>query len=485
MLITLGIRGLECNRLGNYDVQHVLLRRYNPKKQGEPLSRHIFNDQALGQYDFGFQQIQVNNDNIGKTAVDIEGIIKVVNLATLSNLELEIYKTYKHETTHLLDSTSTLWGMEYTCRMYNWFNEPSEKYLKVISLNDAEIQMHLHLLETPSKLSRFIKLKYSLEHDEHCGVFVHMHYLDEYGDIIQSTPISMLSLLEGHAYAQEQLLSCELYEKEVDIVSAALLASKVNEEISSLKGSEYSCFLTLINQLFPELKLRQQLLIMILISRFSLNAPIFFISAFPESILKHVFHGAPKELVSALKMEMLRGMHRSSLCLILLLCLAMYSETTQEIDDSTSLKEMEDVLLHIYQKQGQLISDVKNSLQVQYNLEFELLLKRLDEKGACLANRIATQFQHENWYFDDLSILELPDFFLSNGDIVKPYNRLDFDSEKHFNDKLDMVVGLEKALKEIGITRQHLYPSVYHDWLNRIKSGGFGTVYYPEASNGL
>ncbi|MFA0412114.1 hypothetical protein AB4505_28625, partial [Vibrio splendidus] len=67
-----------------------------------------------------------------------------------------------------------------------------------------------------------------------------MHYLDEYGDILQSTPITMLSLLEGHAYAQEQLLSCELHDKEADIVSSALLASKVSEDISSLDGSEYS-----------------------------------------------------------------------------------------------------------------------------------------------------------------------------------------------------------------------------------------------------
>ncbi|OXX51133.1 hypothetical protein B9J80_14600 [Vibrio sp. V12_P9A6T4] len=60
------------------------------------MSRYIFNDQALGQYDFGFQQIQINNDYTGKTAADIEKIIKVVNLVNLSDTELEIYKTYKH-----------------------------------------------------------------------------------------------------------------------------------------------------------------------------------------------------------------------------------------------------------------------------------------------------------------------------------------------------------------------------------------------------
>lgn len=447
------------------------------------MSRCIFNDQTLGLYDFGLQQIEISNEGNGKSVEDIEKIIKTINLATLSDTELEIFKTYKHESTHLLDCTSTLWGMEYTCRMYNWFNNPSEVYLKVLSLNNAEIQMHSKLLKSPSTAQSFLKLKYSLEHDEQCGVFVHMHYLNEYDSLLQSTPITMLSLIEGHAYSQEQLISCDLYED--DLVSSHLLVAKVNEDICSLSGSEYSCFLALINQLFPELKLRQKLLIMILISRFSLNSPIFFISSFPEYILSHIFSGAPQELISALKMEMSRGMHRSTFCLALLLCLAMHSETTKTITNSTTLEEMEEVLLKIYQGQNESIEDVKLSLVDQYNLEFELLSELLNEKGACLAKKLADQFKDKDWYFDDLNTLELPDFFLSDGDKVEPNKRIDFDMEAHMDDKLDQVVNLESALKGLGVARQHLYPHVYHDWLSRIKSGETGTVYYPEASNGL
>lgn len=81
-------------------------------------------------------------------------------------------------------------------------------------------------------------------------------------------------------------------------------------------------------------------------------------------------------------------------------------------------------------------------------------------------------------------MIDHTDFFLSNGDLVTPFTRLDFDSGQHLDDKLNIVVGLETALKGIGVTRQHLYPSVYHDWLNKIKSGEIGTTYYPYASNG-
>jgi len=214
---------------------------------------------------------------------------------------------------------------------------------------------------------------------------------------------------------------------------------------------------------------------MILISRFSLNAPTFFIGSFPEYILSHIFSGAPQELISALKMEMSRGMHRSTLCLALLLCLAMHSETTKTITNSTPLEEMEGVLLKIYQSKNKSIEDVKSSLLLQYKLEFELVSELLNEKGAYLAKKLA----------DQLNTLELPDFFLSDGDKAEPSKRIDYDMEAHMDDKLEKVVNLESALKGLGVARQHLYPNVYHDWLNRIKSGETGTVYYPEASNGL
>lgn len=448
------------------------------------LSRNIFNQTTLGQYDFGLQQIELNNTDNRKTVEDIERIIRTQDLSTLSATEFEIFKTYKHETTHLIDGTSTLWGMEYTSRMYNWFNTPSETYLKVLSLNDAEIQMHSKLLSPRSEPNRFLKLKYSLEHDKHCGVFVHMHYLNEYNVVLQSTPITMLSLLEGHAFSQEQLLACEFYERNDDIVSITLLENSVEREISNLSGSEYSCFLAFINQLFPDLKLSHKLLIMILISRFSLNAPTFFIASFPEYILSHIFPGAPQELVSALKMEMARGMHRSTFCFALLLCLAMHSETTK-ITNSTSLEQMEEVLLKIYQSENESIEDVKSSLHWHWKMQFEMLVKLLSEKNANLASKLSEQLISKNWYFDELNALKLPDFFLSSDDKVEPLNRLEYDMEVHVEEMLEKVVNLETALKDIGVARQHLYPHIYHDWLTRIKSGETGSVYYPEASNGL
>ena len=169
----------------------------------------------------------------------------------------------------------------------------------------------------------------------------------------------------------------------------------------------------------------------------------------------------------------------------MLLCLAMHSETTKSVTNSTTLEEMEEVLLKIYQSKNKSIEDVKSSLLLQFKLEFEFVSELLNEKGAYLAKKLADQFKDKNWYFDDLYTLELPDFFLSDGDKVEPSKRIDYDMEAHMDDKLEKVVNLESALGRLGVARQHLYPHVYHDWFNRIKLGETGIVYYPEASDGL
>ncbi|WP_411683422.1 hypothetical protein, partial [Aeromonas caviae] len=110
------------------------------------MSGYIFSKRFLGCYDFGFQTIEINNDDTRRSIRQLEDIISVSSPCELSNSDFEIYKTYRHEVTHLIDSTATLWGMEYTLRMHRWFNEKNENNLSVLSLNDAEIQMHNHLL---------------------------------------------------------------------------------------------------------------------------------------------------------------------------------------------------------------------------------------------------------------------------------------------------------------------------------------------------
>ncbi|HFD6680573.1 TPA: hypothetical protein ACS705_000577 [Providencia alcalifaciens] len=443
------------------------------------MSRLIFSELEFGRYDFGMQSIEINNDHNKKNVHEIANIINSRSLSSFSKEELEIYKTYKHERTHQLDCTATLWGMEYTCRMYNWYNNPSSKYLEVISLNDAEVQMHTKFVSANSEACIFKEVKFSLEYDDMCGVFIKGYYLNNYDEIVHTIAVTMLSLLEGHAYAQEQLIACELYEERNDLVSIRLLENEVKKIINDFKSTEYSCFLAMINCYFPNLKLIQQLRLMILVCRFSLNAPNMFLSIFPEEYIKICFPSAKDEYISSLSMELKRGMHRGTYALILLICLAKYSSKTQEISNSTSFEDMENTLLKIYLKEGEGLSDVRDVLRMQWSIEFEVLHNALYEKNATLAFMISKQFIDKYWYFDDLDTLFLPDFHTSDGEKVESSNRLDFDMNCHIDSMIQKVVDLEKAIEQYGMTRRHLAPQVYHDWLLRIKSGETGVRFYP------
>ncbi|HFF8521941.1 TPA: hypothetical protein ACGEYH_000636 [Providencia rettgeri] len=443
------------------------------------MSRLIFNELEFGRYDFGMQTIEINNSHNKKSAHEIASIINSKSLLPLNREELEIYKTYKHERTHQLDCTATLWGMEYTYRMYNWYDKPSDTCLQILSLNDAEIQMHSKFVSGNSESSTFKEVTFSLEYDDMCGVFIKAHYLNSYNKVIHTVAITMLSLLEGHAYAQEQLIACELYEEREDYVSIKLLEREVTKIINNFKSTEYSCFLAMINCYFPNLKLIQQLRLMILVCRFSLNTPIFYLAIFSEKYIKICFPSDKAEYISALSMELKRGMHRGSYALILLIYLAKYSSVTKEISNSTSFEDMENLLLKIYLTKGEKLSDTRDYLRVQWSIEFEVLRDALEKKNATLAFMISNQFIDKYWYFDDLGTLSLPDFHTSDGEIVESSNRLDFDMNNHIDSMIQNAVDLEKAIDNLGLTRMHLEPRRYDEWLVQSTSGEIKVRPYP------
>ncbi|HCE1840172.1 hypothetical protein [Vibrio parahaemolyticus] len=448
------------------------------------MSRVIFNQVELGSYDFGLQLIEINNEANFKSKDDIIRILNTSDLHSLTDTELEIYKTYKHEVTHQLDSTATLWGMEYTNRLYSWFKNPEDNLLEVLSLNDAEIQMHSKLINVSEKIGYYSKILFSLEYDVDCGVYVRFHYHDEDGNSVHSTSVSMLSLLEGHAYAQEQAVSCRIHEHNNDVVALTLLEKKISEATRNFQLTEYSCFLALINQIFPNLKLSQRLNLMIFSARFSLSVSGFFIAMIPDAVLSHIFAKAQADLVSTLKMEMCRGMHRSSYALIVLVCLAMHNEQTGSIDNGTSYTEMEDIFLGCYLSNFKSLDVVKQMLSDSCEVEYELLSEQLIENGAELAARISAQFVNKSWYDDDITKLSLPDFNLSSCDVVSPPKRLLFDTVRHEDIILKKVIELKKAMKRLGVVRQHLAPHVYHDWLVKIRNGEIGYHFYPHSTNG-
>ncbi|MFQ1648933.1 hypothetical protein ACK4A2_07600 [Aeromonas veronii] len=439
------------------------------------MSGYIFSNKLLGCYDFGFQTIEINNDDTRRSISQLEDIISVATPFTLNSSDFDIYKTYRHEVTHLLDSTATLWGMEYTLRMYRWFNEKNDNNLSVLSLNDAEIQMHNHLLGGLKINEHYHKIKLSLEYNIGCGVFVRFHYLNVKNEKIISVPITMLGLLEGHAYAQEQLMAHNVYSEKSDAVSRILLEKQVEKELKNLSATEYSCFIAFIYQLFPCFSFKKKMALMIFSARFSLNIPCFMMMAVPLQLLRQIFLYGDAEYISSLKMEMSRGMHRSTFCLIVLIYLAMHSEIIESISDCNIFSELEAIALKIFPT-----SIVDIGLKKIYNLEFEPLNNELKSVGAFISESISAQLYDKSWYSIEFEEMYLPSIMLSSGDIVTPKKNIYFDVEKHIDLMLGNVSELNSKIKKYGVARQHLRPEAYRDMVSKLNEGFHGFVFYPD-----
>ena len=175
-----------------------------------------------------------------------------------------------------------------------------------------------------------------MEYSDTVGIFVHFHYLSELGEPLQSIPLSMLSIFEGHAYAQEKLIVCKIYEDNDDFISLGILNREINEQISQLRSSEYTGLLGLTMQLLPNVKLSRKLELIILFYlffsyfKFCFNAPALFLAMTPEYLLRKIFSGAPQDYISSLKMEFSRGTNRSSLSLVILLSIIMQANSDDE-----------------------------------------------------------------------------------------------------------------------------------------------------------
>ena len=448
------------------------------------MSKYIFNNEDYGRYYFFTQFIELNNEKLGVDAVRAAEIITAKSAESFTPNEIEFYKTFIHESQHFLDSTSTLWGIEYSIRLFNCLNnENHPKYVDVFALNDSEIEQHTDLnRETESDHFSYREMRSILSYDEDHGVHIQFKYYDNDGfefSLVHTTPLSMLAVLEGHAFSQEQLISLELYDSRMDSVSLHLVESKYKDTLKKINSTEYTCVLAFVEHIFPKLEFKNKLKIVTYASELVLNIPVFMPSV-QESYIDVLFQNSDPELISSLKMELARGMNRSSLLCIILLLL-QWSFEKEPIDEQGSFeKQLENRLFSVFLHEGQDLSSWKERFFMLWEMEYDNGCKLLAEKNIELVRLSAVGNKNEPSHYFNKSNLVLPSIALSTGEFVSSVNELDYDMEKHYYEFSDNANSLQGLLAQRKGKKPHLRPYVYHDWLERIKRGETGTKFYPE-----
>ncbi len=113
-----------------------------------------------------------------------------------------------HEQTHYLDLTASLWGVEYNLRKIRAVENTTTERVSVFKLNYSELQC-IHNNYTV-KFEKFNykdvhTFKHEYEYSEKFGVLLFIVLIEKNGKQ-KKIPLTMLSLFEGHAYSNEELI---------------------------------------------------------------------------------------------------------------------------------------------------------------------------------------------------------------------------------------------------------------------------------------
>ncbi|HBV7815574.1 TPA: hypothetical protein MD585_005193, partial [Klebsiella pneumoniae] len=160
------------------------------------MSGCIFNSKTLGSYDFSSHLIEISNDELNISLPQAQNIIDNKSIYDFNDSEIEFYKTYLHETIHLLDCSTTHWGLNYSGRLYNYFKYETKEAFDNLLVDDTEISLHYHFKNNSTNKLNYKNIKASLQYDDDMGVYIRVHffgYVNNYQEIL-NIPLSMLAI---------------------------------------------------------------------------------------------------------------------------------------------------------------------------------------------------------------------------------------------------------------------------------------------------
>lgn len=241
--------------------------------------------------------------------------------------EIDAYNLCVHEYTHYLDLHSTVWGAEFLsrrCSALSRILEQGKEALSVTMLNAAEIMMH----EDFNKAHHNVKLeslatKHGLTYSERYGTIIVVHlYRDE--TLIAETSISMLSILEANAVANEfegeyHWVGC--MQGGVTAHQHGRIEAKYAQLLQDSSRLEYNIIHILVAIHFPGHTLRHRLRLVSTLCQLALD-----IYALDLSMLANVINDRIKNhyLGDALCNDLCRGMSRQVIVFYLVLWLYDY-----------------------------------------------------------------------------------------------------------------------------------------------------------------
>lgn len=387
----------------------------------------------------------------------------------LSPKEIEAYNLCIHEYTHYLDLYSTVWGVEFLgrrCKALSRILEQGKEALSVTMLNTAEIMMH----EDFNRVHQGVRLenlvaKHTLAYSEKYGTVI-VIYLYRDGALIAETSVSMLSILEANAVANEfegeyHWVGCT--QGGITAHQHGRIEAKYAQLLQDSSRLEYNIIHILVAIHFPAHTLRHRLLLVSTLCQLALD--IYFMDL---SMLANVINDSikNKHLGDALCNDLCRGMSRQIVVFYLVLWLYGYIQHAG--------LSFDEVASYFEGRLDELIDDMLEAVGLEMPLsrhmsdfEFHTISKSLKKEsgkfilpGALKAashNRRVRKSQLATG--KALRKLLLPDIVLDDHATVRAPSRIKASVVTHWDEMYEECSELDGMVKDPDVMRKfHMSP---------------------------
>ncbi len=445
---------------------HSKVHNHAPNFDFDRMSNALFAVQSLAQYQFldGYVNLAKWDEPQQKR---MEAALALPKDGVPSPQMTEDRALLMHEITHFLDATTTLWGQEFTWRKINAAKlikngEDEDKVhvaVEALMLNLSELAAH-HALRKATEVETLrsdLVMVHQLVRDERHGLLISFHLMDS-GRIIHTIPLSMRSILEANAYANENLLRISDARRNPDAKIAAveqkLIENTLIKALANPELSEYTILIRLTRLHFPQLDLEQQLVLVAVLARFCLDVDSLSMSAIsPHLDFQNAFLG------EAIKMDLRRGASRA--VLFIKTVFGIYSEIEEGVSSGLMDLLMNDPKRAIIQFWTERVG-----LQIDILADKEFMLEGMPSGSGLLDEQIfAKTSQHNRALLKNFPAGKIPfeEFFLIDsllGDLtpVRPPNRVDIDVEAALDDNLAVLGRLQTLCADEKISKFHMGP---------------------------
>lgn len=381
---------------------------------------------------------------------------------------IEATKLITHELTHYLDLTTTVWGVEFLVRRdlaLSKISETAQEAVNVSMLNISEILMHKELVKI-HRLVRLenIKLAHTVTYDKKYGPIIIIH-ISKHGDLIAETPLSMLSLLEANAVANEMMAEAKWISTTCGSLSnyhEQRISSRLDEIIKDPNRLEYNILHLLIKLHFPELNFLSKLSLSVAIFDFALNISGIDMSAMANLLVRTITN---RETGDALCNDLCRGMSRQVVSFKLILLIHQYINETglgnQEMTDLLEKDPLSIIISTLKHFGLELPSHKGNTLSfsdLEYNAGIRLLRKhkgKFEPKGhisSMLKNR---RIRRTSCFIaHNLKKYELPDLLLDDETRFKMPTRQRYNVTQHWDEMYEECLAFNKLANSPDVNKK-------------------------------